>query len=308
MQNTLAIIIPAYKPDYLEKTLISLAEQTSRDFTLYIGDDASPANLESIIIPFKERMDIRYHRFPENLGGSNLVAHWERCLLLSEDEEWICLFSDDDLMDKGCVEAFHQCAIDKGVNVLHFDINIIDADGVFIRESAPFPKSLSSAQFFNLLFRRQIDARMPEFIFRKEFLLTNGFIPFNLAWRSDTATVMAAALSNGIQTISGPECKVHWRASSSNISSMENLKIQKNLVNIEFFNWIYDFFHQHSLEMPMNRIYLLKTIVFALEWHGSKGFWKDGLYAIKTLKYSSGIYSLLTLLFIPYRLIYRLFE
>ena len=47
--NKLAIIIPAYKPDYLEETLESLTKQTNKDFKIYIGDDASPFYLENIV-------------------------------------------------------------------------------------------------------------------------------------------------------------------------------------------------------------------------------------------------------------------
>ena len=49
MKDTLAIIIPAYKPDYLEETLESLTKQTNKDFKIYIGDDASPFYLENIV-------------------------------------------------------------------------------------------------------------------------------------------------------------------------------------------------------------------------------------------------------------------
>lgn len=307
MQKTLAIVIPAYKSEFLEETLCSLASQTCQDFSLYIGDDASPANLESIVAPFKTKMNIHYVRFAENLGRSNLVAHWERCIRLCNDEEWVCLFSDDDVMEKGCVEAFHNSTIDDRVDILHFDIDLINENSALIRTCTPFPQHLSSAQFFDLLFRRQIDARMPEFIFRRSFLDTKGFVPFNLAWRSDTATVMTAALSGGIQTIIGPACLVHWRASQSNISGQDKLKKAKNLVNIDFFNWVHDFFQHYSITMPMSRFYLLKTIVFALEWYGWKGLVTDGFLAARKLKDAAGL-RLLVLIFVIYRLFYRLRE
>lgn len=307
MQKTLAIVIPAYKPDFLEETLASLANQSCKDFSLYVGDDASPADLESIVNSFRQKMVIYYHRFAENLGGINLVAHWERCIHLCRDEEWICLFSDDDIMERGCIEAFHRCSVSDNVNVLHFNIDIVDESGSLIRKCPSFPHILSSEQYFNKLFRHQIDARMPEFIFRRDFLLSSGIIPFEMAWRSDTATVMAAAVSGGIQTIAEPECKIFWRASHSNISGIDSLKKKKNLVNIEFFNWVHDFFLSHAVEMPMSRFYLLKTIVFALEWYGWKGLIADGYLATKKLKYAKGL-RLLVPIFVVYRLFYRLNE
>lgn len=40
----LAIIIPAYKPRFLQETLDSIAKQNNHEFTVYIGDDASPTH------------------------------------------------------------------------------------------------------------------------------------------------------------------------------------------------------------------------------------------------------------------------
>ena len=93
----LAIIIPAYKPRFLRETLDSIAKQNNHDFTVYIGDDASPYQLETIVDQYKNKFDIIYHRFEQNMGKKDLPGHWERCILLSE-EEFIWLFSDDDLM------------------------------------------------------------------------------------------------------------------------------------------------------------------------------------------------------------------
>ena len=168
MENRLAIIIPAYKPEFLERTLTSLAEQTSKDFSLYIGDDASPYDLESVITKYSESLHPVYHRFSENLGKTDLVAHWERCTRLAKDEEWVCIFSDDDMMQSGCIDAFSHFTIDSQVDVLHFDIDIIDENDKVIQECPRFPQALDAGAFFDMLFRHQLVSRMPEFIFRKE--------------------------------------------------------------------------------------------------------------------------------------------
>ena len=307
MQKTLAIVIPAYKPDYLEKTLTSLANQSSKGYTLYIGDDASPYDLKSIVSRYSDRIHLTYHRFEHNLGATDLVAHWNRCIRLCQDEEWICLFSDDDIMQKNCVAVFQESSVDDCVDVLHFQLEIIDGQDKTIQQCPPFPDNLTAEVFFDRLFRRQLVARMPEFIFRRRFLAEHGFVPFDLAWRSDTATVMSAALSGGIQTLSGPEAKVCWRASDSNISGIMALKQRKNVINIEFFNWVHDFFERNGIKCPMSRFYLLKTIVFALEWYGANGLISDGIMAAKKLNNAKGIRPLV-MLFVLYRLIYRLLE
>ena len=49
MTHRLAIIIPAYKATFLPAALDSIAMQTCKDFTLYVGDDCSPEPIGSIV-------------------------------------------------------------------------------------------------------------------------------------------------------------------------------------------------------------------------------------------------------------------
>ena len=68
-ETKLAIIIPAFKGNFLEKTLISIDNQTCKKFNLYIGDDASPEDLYNIVKKFISRINIYFIRFDENLGA-----------------------------------------------------------------------------------------------------------------------------------------------------------------------------------------------------------------------------------------------
>ena len=105
MRDTLAIIIPAYKPDYLAETLESLTKQTNKDFKVYIGDDASPFSLEDIVGQFSDKLNIVYKKFDNNVGGYSLTKQWERCIEMS-NEKWIWLFSDDDNIAPTAVESY----------------------------------------------------------------------------------------------------------------------------------------------------------------------------------------------------------
>ena len=58
MKNKLAIIIPAYKACFFREVLDSIVRQSNRDFTVYIGDDASPDDLESIVSDYKDKLPI----------------------------------------------------------------------------------------------------------------------------------------------------------------------------------------------------------------------------------------------------------
>ena len=107
-KGSLAVIIPAYKSEFLDKTLDSLDRQTDKNFTVYIGDDASPYPIWNTVSRWTGRLKIIYRRFEDNLGGTSLTAHWNRCLDMTADEEFFCMFSDDDIMEENCVAAFRK--------------------------------------------------------------------------------------------------------------------------------------------------------------------------------------------------------
>lgn len=101
----LAFFIPAYKAIFLPAALDSIAAQTCKDFTLYVGDDCCPEPIGSVVEQYRGKIALVYQRFNTNLGGKDLVAQWERCIAMSKDKPYIWLFSDDDVMEPNFVEA-----------------------------------------------------------------------------------------------------------------------------------------------------------------------------------------------------------
>lgn len=254
MNNLLAIIIPAYKGEYLDKTLNSLSRQTDQRFTLYIGDDNSPYPLKDIIDQYSNQLDIVYHRFDNNLGHTNLIHHWERCIEMMNNEPYFCMFSDDDLMDPLCVSSFYQ-TLGKGTDcdVYHFNIDLINAEDKIIKHCTPFPSWISSEDFLRKLYTYQIDARMPEFIFRTEhFKKAGGFINFDLAYRSDNATVVACAHHKGICTFSNG--RVFWRDSGTNLSASKQteLRVRRTQASIHFFEWLQQYYQKMNESCPFS--------------------------------------------------------
>ena len=63
MTHRLAIIIPAYKATFLPAALDSIAMQTCKDFTLYVGDDCSPEPIGSIVEQYRDKIELIYQRF-----------------------------------------------------------------------------------------------------------------------------------------------------------------------------------------------------------------------------------------------------
>lgn len=219
----LAIIIPAYKRDFLRETLESLSCQTNRNFHVYIGDDCSPNDLESIVIEYAGRVPMTYHRFETNLGSKNLVGQWERCIGLSRDEKWLWLFSDDDLMEPHCVEAFYKTIqLHPAGELFHFNLKIKDdLKGGMIRDINYWPEQMSAGEYLESKLRGKVISYVVEFIFlRTLYERVGGFKNYDLAWGSDFMTWLHMASQNpeGIVTIEGKNRCIIWRKSAQNIS------------------------------------------------------------------------------------------
>lgn len=234
-QTELAIVIPAYKATFLRETLESIANQTDKRFHLYIGDDCSPYNLKEIVDEFEGRIPMTYHRFDTNLGGTDLVSQWERCIALTHGESWIWLFSDDDIMGTECVRAFYEVPeVIRTNSIIHFNVNIINGKSEIVKKPAEYPGQISAEEYLYLKLSGKIISYVVEFIFpRTIYDLIGGFVNFDLAWGSDFMTWlrMATETERGIITIATTDkANVYWRMSDENISPNKTYAIQKRKI------------------------------------------------------------------------------
>jgi glycosyltransferase involved in cell wall biosynthesis len=215
----LAIVIPAWKPDFLDEALGSLAGQTDRSFRVYVGDDAGPPAIGELCARYRAAgLALVYHRFPENLGGRSLPAQWNRCIALCT-EPWIWLFGDDDRMEPGCVAALHR-ALSRAPtsDLLRFDTDIIDGEGGVIRECPPHPDEESGADFLLARLQGARESFATEYVVRRDaFQRAGGFPDFPAGWAADDAAWYRFAGERPIVKV--PGCRVQWRASGRNITS-----------------------------------------------------------------------------------------
>ena len=267
-KQALAIIIPAYKATYLEHCLDSIAAQTDQRFHLYIGDDGSPEPLAELLQKYKFFDHFHYHRFDQNLGGKDLVAHWQRCLEMTQGEEWIWLFSDDDVMDANCVEKFYQQKDEvrnKDFDLFHFNLQVIDQEGRALWPIKPFPPVLSAQGFVDRRFRHQLHSSVVEYIFRRTaFEAVGGFEAMDLAWFSDDATWVKLMGHKGVATLSG--ALVYWRFSEQNISSTSaDLSILSRKVDasLVYWQWIKSYFAKNGLELQSSEVQQIQFLLAA---------------------------------------------
>lgn len=182
----LAIVIPFFKLDYFEKTLESLANQTNKNFNLYIGDDFSPETPLKLLEKYKDKINYKYKRFDDNLGGQGkLVEQWNRCISLSINEEWIMILADDDYISTNFIESFYSnlhVAIEKKINLLRFKIRQVTFDDIYISDI----EHLKFKKGKEYLWEDQIHQSfisISENIFRRSVYNELGFRNYPLAWR-----------------------------------------------------------------------------------------------------------------------------
>lgn len=263
MTRRLAIIIPAYKAKFLPAALESIAAQTCKDFTLYIGDDCSPGPIGDIVEQYRDKIELVYLCFDNNLGGKDLVAQWERCIAMSKDEPYIWLFSDDDVMEPDCVEKlFRQIENTKGgYDVYHFDVKEINEEGEVTKALPEYPQVLGAYDFYKGKNTGRCRSYVVENVFsRRIYEQSGGFKNFDLAWGSDVATWCIFCGKKGMFKISGAH--VLWRRSSQNITPDKSRQIaeRKLMSECEFLNWSYTYFSSEKDIWEENRDFFISKM------------------------------------------------
>jgi len=252
----LAIIIPAYKATFLPAALDSIAAQTCKDFTVYIGDDYSPEPIGVIVERYRDKIDLVYQRFDTNWGGNDLVAQWERCIAMSQKEPYIWLFSDDDVMEPNCVEQLLRTIHETqgAYDLYHFDSYRIDENGKFELLRNPYPSVLSSYDYYKGKMTGKYDSYVVENVFsRRIYEQSGGFRNFDLAWGSDVATWCIFCGSKGMRSV--PGALIGWRRSSRNITPDKSRKAaeRKLMADCAFLCWSYIYYHHESDIWRVNR-------------------------------------------------------
>ena len=262
MSHSIAIVIPAYKATFLSAALDSIAAQTCKDFTLYVGDDCSPEPIDRIVEAYRDKINMVYQRFDSNMGGKDLVAQWERCIAMSQEEPYIWLFSDDDVMEPNCVkELLRQIDRTNGAyDLYHFDVDRIDERGRFFSRKQDYPTVLTAYQFYRGKNAGRFSSFAVDNVFSRRIYERHGFVKFDLAWGSDVATWIVFSREKGICTI--PNAKVKWRESSQNITPDNSRLIAERKLKAElaFLSWAYQYFDEEPDIYAVNRAFFIYKI------------------------------------------------
>jgi glycosyltransferase involved in cell wall biosynthesis len=243
----LAIVIPYYKHTFFNETLQSLANQTDKRFTVYIGDDASPEKPTILLKKYQDCFDFVYNRFEINLGAISLVQQWERCIKMSVDEEWVMILGDDDVLGKNVVEVFYENLQEikqTKISVVRYATYKINAEGNPISDLYQHPETENSVDF---LFRKTRSS-LSEYVFLKEDILKISFKDFPLAWFSDVLAVLEFSKFGNIFTIN--KAVIAIRISNLSVSGNQgNLRL-KSKATFDFYYYLLvykiDYFNENQ--------------------------------------------------------------
>jgi len=237
MKSDLAIVIPYFKFEFFKETLDSLANQTNKNFTVYIGNDASPNNPEALLSQYQEKLNIVYIKFTENLGSKSLVQQWNRCLNLVQNENWIMILGDDDSLSENVVDSFYS-ELDgyTTTNVFRFSTQVINEKSNETSSVFVHPKEENGFSFLERKLNGETRSSLSEYIFNKSELNKFGIKDLPLAWYSDMLLVIELGIEKPIISIN--ESIVFFRNSGINITSKKDNLVKKNEATFAFYFYL----------------------------------------------------------------------
>lgn len=230
IREKFTFILPAYKAEYFKDALQSILNQKYDHFKVIVSDDASPADLKTIVDSFNDgRIDFR--RNPTNIGAENLSRHWN-ILLEQVESEYVIVASDDDLYHPEFLSTMDILSEKyPAVGLIRARSEVIDANGKTIRIEKERDEFFSIGCFIRSLLDSDSVLCIGNYVFKTaELKEQGGFFTLPYAWKSDTATQVIAG-RNGVVNSSRP--LFSFRMSGLNISSGKEKDYKKDRMKLE---------------------------------------------------------------------------
>lgn len=306
--HKLAIVIPYYKIDHFEETLKSLRLQTNQNFSLYIGNDASPDDPLPLLNRYFNADEYSYIYYQENLGSKNLAFQWQR-ILESLTEEWFQILGDDDFISVNFVEEFYKniSQIDPSINVIKVKSVLCDGDGNVTKQLYEHCSTCAYnvVDFMIKKFAGSLNSSLTEHIFRRVKFKEAGFATYDLAWHTDDRLILE--LSDFQTFLFIAEAKVFVRIYEGSTSGAKDNLLIKRFATILFFNDVSDLFKNKNVSWVRRRMFL-KSLrnykeVLGME-HLKKIYYKNGIGG--RIYYGTYLIKLFLKQFFPGKLVHKI--
>jgi len=235
MNNTplISIAIPAYKDKYLGHAIESILNQTIQDFELIIVNDASPNPIDTVVEKFNDPR-IKYIINEQNIGGSDPVANWNKCLSFASGE-FFALLCDDDMYDSLFLERMIELARKyPNCNVFKSGVAVVNENNEIINTYPESPEWESCSEYILNVASRQRKQTISEWMFRRLHINgCGGYEPVPMAWGADYLSIIKFAVIGGIAYSS--EKLTIFRRSGENISTIFDKNLEKKLLGTKVY-------------------------------------------------------------------------
>lgn len=252
-----SFVLPAYKARFLKQAIDSILSQTYKEFDLIIVNDASPEDLDSIVLSYSDER-IKYYKNESNIGGRNLVKQWNSCVNFCNSEYFV-LASDDDLYDSTYLEKMISLVQRyPDANILRPRVQLIDANNNIYKIESCLKEQISVWEFAYALHSRYVFGGVPFYMFkRSKWVEIGGFVDFPLAWGSDDATAISFAMDYGM--IVSSDTLFSFRMSGENITTKKNntYRLQEKIhARTLYYNFIKQMLNTCIIQHPGDSFYL----------------------------------------------------
>jgi hypothetical protein len=181
---------------------------------------------------------LEYKKFEDNLGKKSLSNHWDRCIDLSNNEEWIMILGDDDSYSSNLIESFYQLndSVKSKTNIIRFaKQNIfIDKDEIVDVQYNPEYESASDSYYRRIT--GQTTSTLSEYAFKREVYEKYGFYNYQMAWQTDNRAWLEFAENKPIYSINSAVVSVI--CSSESITGSKAYSKEKRKANLDFYKFL----------------------------------------------------------------------
>ncbi len=227
-QPLVTIAIPAFKGDFIQKTIKSALSQTYQNIEVLIVDDCSPYNIKEKTALFDDPR-LTYIRNPENIGKTDPSLNWNRCLSLAHGE-FICILCDDDMYGAtyleemlALAERYPAChAFRSAVSEVNEQDEVIDYYPLA-------PEYESADEYIWHLHSGNNRQTLSEWTLRVSALREmGGYVNSPIAWGADCMTIFRLAAKGGVAT--SPHRLMQFRLSTQNITGCKSSFIPQKIL------------------------------------------------------------------------------
>lgn len=253
MMITFSILVPAYKSPFLAECIDSILAQTYKHFELFIVNDASPYDIDSIVNSYSDPR-IKYYKNEKGYGAERLVDNWNHCLEYATGEYVMCMGDDDKLLPS-CLEDYVSfISLHPDLNVYHSRTLYIDhrSEEKEVQAVRPIEETVYSSIWhrFSGYYRFSIG----EYLFNTKQLRDNkGFYYTPMAWAADDLTVWNLSVTSNIGNIPTPGFM--FRDSSLSISGNASGCREKIQALLMLKKWIKGM-NDNQSHSPLDRFYI----------------------------------------------------